>query len=75
MPFEAQVLELLSNVPDWLSTIIISALPVLELRGAIPIAIGMAPLSSSTGKALIIMVDNQSGTLLKSSRTCASKGI
>ena len=38
--------EILSSVPDWLATIIIAAIPIAELRGAIPVAIGvygMAP--------------------------------
>ncbi len=40
MSLETQVLELLTNVPHWLSTIIIACLPVFELRGSIPIAMG-----------------------------------
>ena len=55
MPFEAQVLELLSNVPHWLSTIIISALPVLELRGAIPIAIGVYGMSPTSAYLLAVV--------------------
>jgi len=38
---EALVLELLSSVPHWLATVIIGALPIFELRGAIPIALGI----------------------------------
>ncbi|WP_406670331.1 small multi-drug export protein [Methanolobus sp. ZRKC4] len=41
MSLEALVLELLSSVPHWFATVIIGALPVFELRGAIPVAIGM----------------------------------
>ncbi|NPE30781.1 small multi-drug export protein [Methanococcoides sp. SA1] len=41
MPFEQQLIDLLVSVPSWLSTIILSALPISELRGAIPIAIGV----------------------------------
>ena len=41
MSLEALVLELLSSVPHWLATVIIGALPVFELRGAIPIALGV----------------------------------
>ncbi|ABE52292.1 COG2426 family protein [Methanococcoides burtonii] len=41
MPFEHQLIDLLVSVPPWLSTIILSALPISELRGAIPIAIGV----------------------------------
>ncbi|KXS45182.1 small multi-drug export protein [Methanolobus zinderi] len=49
MPLEEQLLELFSSVPHWLATIFISAIPIAELRGAIPIAIGvydMAPVSA-----------------------------
>lgn len=45
MSLEAQVIELLSSVPPWLSTVIISCLPIFELRGAIPIALGVYGLS------------------------------
>ncbi len=41
MPFEAALVGLLSDIPAWLATIIIGGLPVAELRGAIPIAIGV----------------------------------
>jgi uncharacterized membrane protein len=38
----AEVLaEILSPVPSWLSTVILAALPFSELRGAIPLAIGV----------------------------------
>jgi uncharacterized membrane protein len=49
MSLEVQLLELLSSVPPWLSTIIISCLPLFELRGSIPIALGiygLPPLST-----------------------------
>jgi uncharacterized membrane protein len=36
---EAFVLELLSSFPHWLATMIIGAVPIFELRGAIPIAL------------------------------------
>lgn len=45
MSLEAQVIGLLSSVPPWLSTVIISCLPIFELRGAIPIALGVYGLS------------------------------
>jgi uncharacterized membrane protein len=48
MPFEQLLIELFRSVPHWLATIMISALPLSELRGAIPIAVGvygMDPLS------------------------------
>ena len=41
MPFEEQFIELLGSVPHWLATILLSATPIIELRGAIPIAIGV----------------------------------
>lgn len=43
------LVEILNSVPDWLATIIIAAIPIAELRGAIPVAIltyGMAPASA-----------------------------
>ncbi|WP_406660777.1 small multi-drug export protein [Methanolobus sp. ZRKC3] len=55
MPFEAQVLELLSTVPHWLATIIISSLPILELRGAIPIAIGVYGMSPESAYLLAVL--------------------
>ncbi|WNY28124.1 hypothetical protein MmiEs2_03060 [Methanimicrococcus stummii] len=41
MDFAAVFIDLLQGVPSWLVTIIISAIPVIELRGAIPVAIGV----------------------------------
>ncbi len=35
------LVEIFSSLPAWLSTILIAMLPVSELRGAIPIAIGV----------------------------------
>lgn len=35
------LVEIFSGLPPWLSTILIAMLPVSELRGAIPIAIGI----------------------------------
>jgi uncharacterized membrane protein len=55
MPFEDQVLELLSTVPHWLSTIIIGSLPILELRGAIPIAIGIYGISPVSAYLLAVL--------------------
>lgn len=49
MSLEVIVLGLLSSFPHWLATLIIGALPVFELRGAIPIALGvygMSPVSA-----------------------------
>jgi uncharacterized membrane protein len=40
MAFEEQIIEALSFLPPWLTTVIIAMLPVIELRGSIPIAIG-----------------------------------
>ena len=41
MPFEEQFIELFGSVPQWLATILLSATPIIELRGSIPIAIGI----------------------------------
>lgn len=41
MPFEEQLIDVFASIPSWLATIALSALPILELRGAIPIAIGV----------------------------------
>lgn len=41
MPFEEQLIEFFGLVPHWLATILLSATPISELRGAIPIAIGV----------------------------------
>ncbi|MEZ5335990.1 MAG: small multi-drug export protein [Methanolobus sp.] len=49
MSLEAAVLDLLSSFPHWLATMIIGAVPIFELRGAIPIALGiyeMSPVSA-----------------------------
>ncbi|WP_340820473.1 small multi-drug export protein [Methanolobus sp. WCC4] len=51
MSLEVQVIELLSSFPHWLATMIIGAMPIFELRGAIPIALGvyeMSPASAFT---------------------------
>jgi uncharacterized membrane protein len=45
MLFNDQLIGLLGSVPSWFATIIIAALPVSELRGAIPIAIGLYNMS------------------------------
>ena len=55
MPFEEQLIELLSSVPPWLATIVFSTLPVSELRGAIPIAIGVYGLSPIEAYVLAVM--------------------
>jgi uncharacterized membrane protein len=54
MSLEVQLLELLSSVPPWLSTIIISCLPIFELRGAIPIALGVYGLPPSSAYVLAV---------------------
>ncbi|AKB85920.1 small multi-drug export protein [Methanococcoides methylutens] len=41
MPFQEQLVDALASVPSWLATVVLSALPVSELRGAIPVAIGI----------------------------------
>ena len=45
MPFEEQLIGLLVSIPSWFATIILSARPISELRGAIPIAIGVYGIS------------------------------
>lgn len=55
MSLEAQVVEILSAVPPWLSTIIISCLPIFELRGAIPIALGVYGLSPVSAYVLAVL--------------------
>ena len=52
MPFEEQFIELLGSVPHWLATILLSATPIVELRGAIPIAIGIYGMSPTTAYIL-----------------------
>lgn len=49
MPIETLLVEMLKSLPDWAATMIIGALPISELRGAIPIAMGiygMSPLKA-----------------------------
>ena len=41
MSVEAALVEMLRAVPDWFATMIIAALPISELRGAIPVAMGV----------------------------------
>ncbi|MBN1133746.1 MAG: small multi-drug export protein [Methanosarcinaceae archaeon] len=41
MSLEQLFEELFNSIPHWLATIMISALPFSELRGAIPIAVGV----------------------------------
>jgi len=41
MSVEAALAEILRAVPDWCATMIIAALPISELRGAIPVAMGV----------------------------------
>jgi len=55
MSLEAQVVEILGAVPPWLSTIIISCLPIFELRGAIPIALGVYGLSPVSAYVLAVL--------------------
>lgn len=55
MPFDEQMIELLGSVPQWLSTILLSALPFSELRGTIPIAIGIYGLDPLTAYFLAVI--------------------
>ncbi|MCQ1536298.1 small multi-drug export protein [Methanosarcina sp. KYL-1] len=41
MSVEAALVEMLQAVPDWGATMVIGALPISELRGAIPVAMGV----------------------------------
>lgn len=41
MSVEITLVEMLGSVPHWLAVLIMGALPVSELRGAIPVAIGI----------------------------------
>ncbi|WP_407355585.1 COG2426 family protein [Methanolobus sp. WCC5] len=41
MSLELMVVKALSSVPHWFATMVIGAMPVFELRGAIPIALGI----------------------------------
>lgn len=45
MSVEAALVEMLRAVPDWFATMIIAALPISELRGAIPVAMGVYGMS------------------------------
>ena len=40
MSINEMLIEAFSSVPPWLSTVLLGAMPVAELRGAIPVAIG-----------------------------------
>lgn len=55
MPLEEQLLELFSSVPQWLATIFISAIPIAELRGAIPIAIGVYGMDPASAYFLAVI--------------------
>lgn len=49
MSIEALLVEMFKSLPDWVATMIIGALPISELRGAIPVAMGiygMTPLEA-----------------------------
>jgi uncharacterized membrane protein len=41
MSVENLLVEMLASVPHWLAVMVIGAIPVSELRGAIPVAIGI----------------------------------
>ncbi|WP_321430406.1 small multi-drug export protein [uncultured Methanolobus sp.] len=48
MSLEVTVLDLLSSFPHWLATMVIGAMPIFELRGAIPIALGIYEMSPAS---------------------------
>jgi uncharacterized membrane protein len=54
LSLEVTVLDLLSSFPHWLAIIVIGAMPVFELRGAIPIALGIYGMSP--GSAFLFAV-------------------
>ena len=54
MSVQATLVELLQAVPDWLATIIMGALPISELRGAIPVAIGVYGMDPFLAYALAV---------------------
>lgn len=41
MSVENLLVDMLGSVPHWLAVMVIGALPISELRGAIPVAIGI----------------------------------
>jgi hypothetical protein len=41
MSVENLLVEMLASVPHWLAVLLIGAIPVSELRGAIPVAMGI----------------------------------
>ena len=41
MSVENLLVEMLGSVPHWLAVMVIGALPISELRGAIPVAMGI----------------------------------
>ncbi|MFV9629901.1 MAG: COG2426 family protein [Methanosarcinales archaeon] len=45
MSLSITIAEFLSSIPHWIATIVIGMLPVSELRGAIPVALGIYEMS------------------------------
>jgi uncharacterized membrane protein len=41
MSVENLLVEMLASVPHWLAVMVIGAIPISELRGAIPVAMGV----------------------------------
>lgn len=55
MSVEEVLVNSLVSVPPWLSTVILAALPVSELRGAIPLAIGVYGLTPAEAFILAVI--------------------
>jgi uncharacterized membrane protein len=45
MSLSITIAEFLSSIPNWIATIVIGMLPISELRGAIPVALGIYEMS------------------------------
>jgi uncharacterized membrane protein len=45
MSLSITIAEFLSSIPHWIATIVIGMLPISELRGAIPVALGIYEMS------------------------------
>ncbi|MDD2438722.1 MAG: small multi-drug export protein [Methanosarcinaceae archaeon] len=55
MSIQAFLVTFLQVVPDWLATLIMGALPISELRGAIPVAIGIYGMDPVLAYALSVL--------------------
>jgi len=55
MQLEGLLVGLFETVPHWLATVMVSALPFSELRGAIPIAIGVYGMDPAAAYCLAVI--------------------